>query len=121
MNKYLIASQILIALTIFNVWILRYRKPTPWRGGQSKNMQEEFQVYGLPVWFLHTINVLKLLLAVLLVTGVWLSELTRPAAVGMTVLMLGAVLMHFKVGDPLKKSLPASVLLLLSLSLAVLA
>jgi len=43
------------------------------------------------------------------------SVSTRPAAYGMAVLMLGAIVMHFKVKDPLKKSLPAFTMLLLSL------
>jgi hypothetical protein len=39
---------------------------------------------------------------------------TRPAAVGMAVLMLGAITMHLKARDPLPRSLPAFTLLLLS-------
>ena len=110
--------QIIVALGIFNVWVLRYGKPTSWRGGDAKNMLEEFEVYGLPVWFMGVIGILKLLCATLLIAGVWFPVLTRPAALGLAVLMLGAVAMHIKVKDPLKRSLPAFSVLVLSLFVA---
>lgn len=111
--------QIIIALGIFNVWILRYGKPTSWRGGDAKSMREEFEVYGLPVWFMRVIGTLKLLFATLLIAGVWFPVLTTPAALGLAVLMLGAVAMHIKVKDPLKRSLPAFSVLVLCLFVAV--
>ena len=83
-------------------------------GGVAKNMREEFAVYGLPEWFMKLVGFFKLLLATMLIAGIWLPVLTKPAALGMVILMLGAVLMHFKVKDPLKKSLPAFTLLTLS-------
>jgi hypothetical protein len=39
---------------------------------------------------------------------------------GVVVLMLGAIAMHVKVGDPRQKSLPAALLLVLSLIVAFL-
>jgi hypothetical protein len=57
-------------------------------------------------------------LAILLLMGVWVSALTQPAALGMAVLMAGAVSMHLKVQDPPLKSLPAATLLLLCLIVA---
>ena len=107
--------QIVIALGIFNVWLLRYGKATGWRGGNATNMKEEFAVYGLPPWFVGVIGGLKLLLATALIVGIALPVLTKPAAIGMAVLMLGAIAMHFKVKDPLKRSVPALSLLALSL------
>jgi hypothetical protein len=109
--------QVVIAITIFNVWLIRFNKSTPWRAGSAKNMQEEFQTYGLPIWFMRLISVSKLLLAALLIAGIWYNPLIKPAATGMLLLMLGAVLMHFKVKDPVKKSLPAASLMILSISL----
>ena len=106
--------QIVIALGIFNVWLLRYGRPTTWRGGSAGNMKEEFAVYGLPGWSVNVIGALKLLLAAALIAGGWIPGLTRPAAIGLAVLMLGAVAMHVKVQDPLQKSLPAFTLLVLS-------
>jgi hypothetical protein len=53
-----------------------------------------------------------------LVAGIWIPALTGPAATGMALLMLGAVVMHMKVKDPLRKALPAMIMLLLSLVVA---
>jgi hypothetical protein len=65
------------------------------------------------------IGFLKLLCATLLVAGVWFPPLTLPAAVGLGALMLGAVAMHLKVGDPLQTSLPALGMLALCVLIAV--
>lgn len=107
-------AQIAIALGIFNVWILRYTKPTGWRGGDAGNMKEEFATYGLPGWSVKVVGFLKILLAVLLIIGIWVPSLVYPSAIGMAVLMLGAIAMHIKVKDSLQKSLPALSMLLLS-------
>lgn len=114
MSSIIVVVQIIIALGIFNVWLLRYGKLTGWRGGSARNMKEEFQIYGLPAWSVQVIGFLKLLCAVLLIAGIWLPALTKPAAIGMAVLMIGAIAMHFKVNDPVKKSLPAFIMLVLS-------
>jgi uncharacterized membrane protein YphA (DoxX/SURF4 family) len=112
-------SQVVIALGIFNVWLLRYGKSTNWRGGTARTLKEEFAVYGLPSWFMGIVGSLKLLFAALLIAGIWLPVVTKPAAAGMAILMLGAVSMHFKVKDPPKRALPAFSMFGLSLIVAV--
>ncbi len=77
-------------------------------------MREEFAAYGLPAWSVGVVGFLKVTLAILLLVGIWLPVVTRPAAIGIAALMLGAVSMHMKVRDPMKKSLPALTLLGLS-------
>jgi uncharacterized membrane protein YphA (DoxX/SURF4 family) len=119
MNLALIIIQIIIALGIFNVWIIRYSKPSSWRGGTAKSMKEEFKVYGLPGWTMTVVGFLKLFFALLLIVGIWYPLVVRPAAFGIAILMLGAILMHIKVKDPLKRSLPAFTMLLLSLIVAL--
>lgn len=119
MESLVLVIQIVIALGILNVWLLRSRKQTDWRGGDARNMKEEFLVYGLPVWFMGVVGFFKIAFASMLILGVWFPFLTKPAAIGMAILMLGAVLMHLKVKDPLKKSLPASSLLLLCLVVVI--
>jgi uncharacterized membrane protein YphA (DoxX/SURF4 family) len=118
METIVLICRIIIALGILNVWLLRYGKATSWRGGDARNMKEEFAVYGLPEWFVGFIGFLKLLFAALLIIGIWVPVVTRPAAVGMAVLMLGAVTMHFKVKDPPIRSLPAFTMLVLSVVVA---
>lgn len=118
-ESFVLVCQIVIALGIFNVWILRVGKSTDYRGGDAKNMKEEFKVYGLPGWFMPVIGTVKLILAAALMVGIWYPVLTTPAAGAMALLMFGALGMHVIVKDPIKKSLPASVMLILSLIVAL--
>lgn len=120
MQWIVLASQVIVALGLLNVWLLRAGTPTAWRGGGAKNMSEEFAAYGLPAWSVGVVGFLKVALAVALIIGIWLPSVTKPAATGVAVLMLGAVAMHFKVGDPLRKALPALSLLVLSLLIILL-
>jgi len=118
MRILVIIAQIVIALGIVNVWVLRSDKPTPWRPEGARNMAEEFQRYGLPDWMRKLVGALKLSLAALLVVGIWYPTLAAGAGIAMAILMAGAVGSHLKVRDPLRKSLPSFSLLLLSLFIA---
>lgn len=117
MNNLNMIIQIVIALGIYNVWLLRFGKSTSWRGKGAQNMEEEFKAYGLPPMFMYLVGFLKLCFASLMLVGIANPTLVRPSAIGMAVLMIGAIGMHFKVGDPAKKSLPAAIMLGLSLIL----
>jgi hypothetical protein len=115
-----ILLQIIIALGILNVWLLRARAKTAYRGGDARSMREEFRVYGLPAWFMFVVGGFKLALAFALLLGVWFEGLAQPAAIGMGALMVGALAMHLKVKDPVFKALPAAAMLALCVSLALL-
>jgi len=121
MNTILIIIQIVIALSILDVWVLRYNKKTKYRGGDAKSIKEEFAVYGLPAWFMFFIGITKVTLAVLLIVGVWIPILTAPAAGILAILMFGAILMHVKIKDSIIKTLPALIMFVLSFTLALLA
>jgi len=120
MDWLVFASKIVIALALLNVWLFRAGRPTAWRGGDAQNMREEFAAYGLPVWFMGVVGCFKVTLAILLLVSIWLPAVTRPAAIGVAVLMLGAVSMHLKIRDPIKKALPALALLGLSVMVTLL-
>lgn len=119
MEWLVIVCQLVTALGLLNVWLLRTGKRTPWRGGDAKNMGEEFAVYGLSNGFMKVVGFFKVTLAVCLIVGLWVHIVTRPAAIGVAALMLGAVAMHVKVKDPFQKSLPALTLLVMSLLVAI--
>lgn len=119
MRTAILVGQVVAALGIFNVWIVRFGKATGYRGGDAKSLAEEFRVYGLPAWSVGVIGALKLLCAALLVAGIWFPAVTRPAAAALGILMAGAVLMHLKVKDPARKSLPALAMLALCLLIAL--
>lgn len=115
-----IVLKLIVGLSILNVWLIRSKLQTPYRGGDASTIVEEFQAYGLPVWFMWIIGTLKVLLAIMLLVSVFYEQLGVVAAYAIAVLMLGAVSMHVKIGDPLKKSLPAFTFLVLSLAIALL-
>lgn len=119
MEYVIMLAQVIIALGILNVWLLRFNKATAYRGGTARTMREEFAAYGLPSWFMWSVGGLKVLLALALLAGLWLPPLTHPAAIGMAALMLGALAMHVKVGDAALKSAPAATVLALALLVAV--
>lgn len=108
---------LIIGFGILNVWLLRYNKKTAFRGGNAKNLKEEFKVYGLPNWFFILIGIIKVSLAILLIIGFWFENLTFYSTIGIAILMIGAILMHLKVNDPIKKSLPALSILLMLISI----
>lgn len=111
--------QLIIALGIFNVWLLRPKMSTDYRGGEAKSLKEEFKAYGLPEWSFYTVGALKLTAAVMLLIGFVVPVVLLVGAALMTVLMLGAVAMHAKVGDPAIRYVPAAVMLIMSLFLLV--
>jgi len=106
--------QIIIALGIVNVWIVRFNKSTAYRGGNADSMKEEFEAYGLSETTMKLVGFLKLTLAALLIIGIWYPIVVIPAAAGMAGLMIGALLMHIKVGDPAIRSVPALLMLVMS-------
>jgi hypothetical protein len=112
-------GQLAAALWILNVWVLRFNKETEYRGGEAKNLPQEFDVYGFPKGTVWLVGSAKVSLAILLIVGVWVDALVGPAAGALGILMLAAIAMHLRVGDRLKKSAPAiSVLSLCVVALA---
>lgn len=115
MEIFIIVLKLIVGLSILNVWLVRSKKATAWRGGDANNISEEFKNYGLPVWFMYVIGAAKVGLAILLIASIYFPQFESVAAFGIAFLMLGAVSMHIKISDPLKKSLPAFTFLVLSL------
>jgi uncharacterized membrane protein YphA (DoxX/SURF4 family) len=70
-------------------------------------MVEEFTNYGFPSKAVYIIGAVKITLSLLLLSGFWIDSVTRPAAAGLALIMLGAIGMHIRVGDRPKKAMPA--------------
>lgn len=98
---------VLVSGTVFNVWLLNMDQASPYRGGTALTLKEEFLTYGLSENIFYLIGVIKLLSAFALFFGLRFKQTVVPAAQIIAVLMLGAISMHFKVGDPLLRSVPA--------------
>ena len=113
--------QAVVALGLLNVWLVRSGSATAYRGGNARSLKEEFAAYGLPDFFFYLVGALKIGSAIALIAGIWNESFVLPAAAGVALLMLGALVMHVKVKDPPIKSLPAFLMLIMSASLCALA
>lgn len=112
--------QIILTLGLINVWLVRFHKPTKYRGKGAGNMEQEFRAYGLPTWFMYLIGAAKMIIAALLVIGLWIPVVVLPAAAVLAVLMIGAVSMHIKVRDACIRMMPALGMLAMSVAVIIL-
>ena len=108
MENITIIAQLVVAVSVAFVWIFRF-----------DNIVKEFKQYGLSNLTRTMVGAAKLVLATLLVVGIWYQELVLIPAILMGVLMLAAQYFHFKAGNPWQKRLPSLVLLLLSAYIAL--
>ena len=106
--------QAIVGLGLLNVWLLRRDIATAYRGGEAKNLKDEFATYGLPAPMFYIVGGLKIICGALLLVGFAYPPVVLPAAAVIAVLMMGAVAMHLKVGDPVSKYVPAALMLAMS-------
>ena len=52
--------QVVVALGLLNVWLVRPRSATSYRGGNAQSLKEEFAAYGLPDFFFYLVGALKI-------------------------------------------------------------
>ena len=110
--------QLVVGLGLLNVWMIRRGGPTGYRGGHAQTLRGEFEAYGLPGWMFYVVGGLKVIAGVALIVGIWVPTLVRPAALLVAALMVGAIAMHLKVKDPVRRSLPALAVLAMCLWIA---
>jgi uncharacterized membrane protein YphA (DoxX/SURF4 family) len=120
MDTFARILQVLVALGLLNVWLIRARSSTAYRGGSAQTLRQEFDAYGLPAAAFYVVGTLKVLAGVILLAGLWMPMPARPAATVVAGLMVGALLMHAKAKDPALKSVPAVVMLAMCVGLVVL-
>ncbi|MFD1061819.1 DoxX family protein [Winogradskyella litorisediminis] len=114
----ILALKIIVGASILNVWLIQPKKSTKWRGGNADTIIEEFKTYGLTKNMCYVIGFLKVSLAILLLLSVKFPEFTLFASLGLAALLLGSIAMHLKIKDPLYKSFPAALFLVLNLIIA---
>lgn len=112
--------QLVVGLGLLNVWLVRAGSATDYRGGESTSLRKEFQAYGLPDLVFYAVGALKIVSALVLVAGLWVSVPVKPAAGTIALLMVGALAMHMKVGDPPMRFLPAATILLMTAGIVLL-
>lgn len=120
MENVRLTLQLIVALGLLNVWLVRAGKPTRYRGGDARSMREEFAAYGLPAGMMYVVGTLKVLIAAALIAGIWQPVLVLPAASLLIVLMIGAFVMHLKVKDPFQRAVPAILMLGMAIAITVL-
>ena len=110
MNTYFIIAQLVIALSVGYVWIFRF-----------DNIVKEFKQYGLSDLTRNIVGASKIVLATLLISGIWYPKLVFIPALLMAFLMTCAQFFHFKAKNPWSKHFPSLFLLALSLFVALFA
>ena len=103
-----------VSILVTNVWLFRFNKETPYRGGNANNMIEEFAMYGLDINMMYLIGSLKIIASVGLVIGLFKTKISVYSSLLMAILMTGAIYFHFKISDPAIKYFPSVLMLLCS-------
>ncbi len=106
MENLKIIVQIVVACSVYYVWIFRYF-----------NVEKEFQLFGLSDVIRNFVGACKISFSALLLVGIWFPQLVLLAASGMAFFMVSAQYFHFKVKNPFQKHLPSLLLLALCLFL----
>ncbi len=114
MDYLSIILKCIVGLSILNVWLLRTGKSSQWRGGNANNLKQEFANYGLSETTMKIVGTIKCLLAIALLVSIFYPVLEFYSALGIAIMMAGAIMMHLKIGDELKKSFPAFLFLAIS-------
>jgi hypothetical protein len=113
--------QVLIALGLVNVWLVRFNKSTKYRGKGAGNMKDEFSAYGLPAWSMYVVGFFKIAIALAMLLVLFMPYLMHalgfPALILLSILMLGAISMHIKVRDPFVRAVPAILMLTMALTI----
>jgi|TARA_B110000881_G_scaffold194711_1_gene188904 hypothetical protein len=107
MENLAVYSQIIIAVSVINVWVFRF-----------DNIVKEFEQYGLSDMIRNIVGATKISLSTLLIVGVFYNEVVLASSLSMAFLMVCAQIAHIKVKNPLIKYVPSFILLILSLFVA---
>jgi len=105
---------LIISGTILNVWLFRLNRPTSFRGNDATTLMEEFLVYGLDRNVFYIVGAVKVITSIFLLLGIIKKKLVIPAASTIALIMVVALLMHFKVGDSFYKHIPALIIFTMS-------
>lgn len=108
MKNYSVIAQLIVALSVAFVWIFRFN-----------NIVKEFKAYGINDLTRTMVGASKIVLATLLVVGIWYPALVFIPAILMGFLMASAQYFHFRAHNPFSKRVPSLFLLALCIFIAV--
>lgn len=87
-------------------------------GGQkllgSEQLAAEFVRFGYPVWFMYVTGLVEVTAALGLLVGFFRPAIMPLAALLLVGTMLGALLTHVRIGDPLQQTVGSAVLLVIA-------
>ena len=115
LRKIYVLVSFFVSILVTNVWLFRFNKETPYRGGNAKNMIEELAVYGLDSNIMYLVGFLKIIASLGLIIGLSKTKISVYSSLMMAILMTGAIYFHFKISDPLIKYFPSILMLICSL------
>ena len=95
------ALKIISSVAIFFVWVVRY-----------DNIKKEFVEYNLPSWVRDLVGILKLSFATMLQFSN--QEVVKIGALGISVLMLGAVVTHLRLKSNFRRYIASVAMLSIS-------
>ena len=107
MYKLTIAAQVVIALSVYFVWVLHFG-----------NVVKEFHEYRLSDLTRSAVGAIKMSLSALLLVGIWYPSMVLIPALIMAFLMLCAQFFHARASHTWVRYAPSLGLLLLSLFVA---
>tara|TARA_Y100001958_G_scaffold147845_1_gene128904 strand:- start:81 stop:425 length:345 start_codon:yes stop_codon:yes gene_type:complete len=96
--------QLIVALSVFFVWTIRY-----------DNVVKEFKEFGYSDLLRNFVGAFKISSATLLLAGIWYTDLILIGSISMAFFMFCAQMSHLKIKNPLIKFLPSLIFLLMSL------
>ena len=106
-----VCISLFVSILVTNVWLFRFNKETPYRGGNAKNMIEEFAAYGLDLNTMYLVGSLKIIASLGLIVGLLKTKISVYSSLLMAILMTGAIYFHFKISDPAIKYFPSALML----------
>ena len=106
MDSYLVnivqALKVISSVAIFFVWVVRY-----------DNIKKEFVEYNLPSWVRDIVGILKLSFATMLQSSN--EGVVKIGALGISVLMLGAVVTHLRLKSNFRRYIASVAMLSISI------
>ena len=100
------ALKIISSVAIFFVWVVRY-----------DNIKKEFVEYNLPSWVRDLVGILKLSFATMLQFSN--EEVVQIGALGISVLMLGAVVTHLRLKSNFRRYIASVAMLTISVFILI--
>lgn len=99
--NFIFLIKTLVFSSVVFVWVVRYQ-----------NIIEEFKQFSYPSWLRDIVGILKLAFVILIMNSE--NDLVKVGSVGISILMIAALITHLRVKNPVFKMMPSLSLLILN-------